>query len=126
MTRLLVPAVIALLLALPQLVDSNYIICIAVNACIFTVAAAPLNVGYAVVALGLVYALASWRIGVPLRAIKQNEVLARSQGISATGYKLLAFTVGAVLTGVAGGIYVFHLKIVDPLILDFYYMQAFL
>jgi ABC-type branched-subunit amino acid transport system permease subunit len=242
MTRLLVAAVIALLLALPQLVDSNYIVGIAVSACIFTVAAAALNLvygytgmlsfaqlaywgiggycsaltvmtfggtfwsglllaaglnfvlalgigypalrlnrhafvivtlsfallaglvardwteltrgplgipglpapelfgfslrspasfyylalGYALLALGLLYALASSRIGVTLRAIKQNEVLARSQGISATGYKLLAFTVGAVLTGVAGGIYVFHLKIVDPLILDFYYMQAFL
>jgi ABC-type branched-subunit amino acid transport system permease subunit len=85
-----------------------------------------LALAYAVLALGLLYALTSSRIGVTLRAIKQNEVLARSQGISGTGYKLLAFAVGAVLTGIAGGIYVFHLKIVDPLILDFYYMQTFL
>ncbi len=85
-----------------------------------------LALGYAVLALGVMYALLSSRIGVTLRAIKQNEPLARSQGIAVTRYKLLAFTVGAVLTGVAGGIYVFHLTIVDPLILDFYYMQTFL
>jgi ABC-type branched-subunit amino acid transport system permease subunit len=85
-----------------------------------------LALGYAVLALGVLYALASSQIGVTLRAIKQDEILARSHGISGTGYKLLAFTVGAVLTAVAGGIYVFHLTIVDPLILDFYYMQTFL
>jgi ABC-type branched-subunit amino acid transport system permease subunit len=85
-----------------------------------------LALAYAVLALGLLYALTSSRIGVTLRAIKQNEILARSQGISGTGYRLLAFTVGAVLTGIAGGIFVFHLTIVDPLILDFYYMQTFL
>ncbi len=77
-------------------------------------------------ALGLLYAIASSQIGITLRAIKQNEILAQSQGISGMGYKLLAFTVGAVLTAVAGGIFVFHLTIVDPLILDFYYMQTFL
>ncbi|MBI3515554.1 MAG: branched-chain amino acid ABC transporter permease [Proteobacteria bacterium] len=81
---------------------------------------------YAMLALGLLYAIASSQIGVTLRAIKQNEILAQSQGISGLGYKLLAFTVGAVLTAVAGGIFVFHLTIVDPLILDFYYMQTFL
>jgi ABC-type branched-subunit amino acid transport system permease subunit len=85
-----------------------------------------LALAYAVLALGLLYALASSHIGVTLRAIKQDEVLARSQGISGLGYKLLAFTIGAMLTAVAGGIYVFHLTIVDPLILDFYYMQTFL
>ncbi len=85
-----------------------------------------LALGYAVLALALLHALTGSRIGTTLRAIRQNEILAQSQGIAATPYKLLAFTVGAMLTAVAGGIFVFHLKIVDPLILDFYYMQTFL
>ena len=82
--------------------------------------------GYAWLALGLLYALCTSRIGRTLMAIKQNEPLVRAQGISPVPYKLAAFAVGAAITGVGGGIYAFHLKIIDPLFLDFYYMQTFL
>lgn len=82
--------------------------------------------GYAVLALGILYALCTSRIGRTLVAIKQNEPLVRAQGISPMPYKLAAFAVGAALTGMAGGVYAFHLKVIDPLFLDFYYMQAFL
>ena len=69
---------------------------------------------FAVLALGFLYALCTSRIGLLLIAIKQNEALARSQGISPMPYKLFAFVLGAAITGMAGGIYVFHLRIVDP------------
>lgn len=82
--------------------------------------------GYALLALGLLYALCTSRIGRTLVAIKQNEPLVRAQGISPVPYKLAAFAIGAAITGVGGGIYAFHLKIIDPLFLDFYYMQTFL
>jgi ABC-type branched-subunit amino acid transport system permease subunit len=82
--------------------------------------------GFAVLALGFLYALVSSRIGLLLKAIKQNEALAQSEGISPVPYKLLAFVLSAALTGIAGGIYVFHLRVVDPTFLDFYYMQTFL
>jgi ABC-type branched-subunit amino acid transport system permease subunit len=82
--------------------------------------------GYAVLALGFLHALCTSRIGRTLVAIKQNETLARAQGISPMPYKLAAFAVGAGITGIGGGIYAFHLKIIDPLFLDFYYMQTFL
>jgi branched-chain amino acid transport system permease protein len=81
---------------------------------------------YAVLALGFLHALCTSRIGRTLVAIKQNEPLARAQGISPMPYRLAAFAVGAALTGIAGGIFAFHLKIIDPLFLDFYYMQTFL
>ncbi|MEA2839954.1 MAG: branched-chain amino acid transport system permease protein [Methylobacteriaceae bacterium] len=81
---------------------------------------------FAVLALGLLYALVTSRIGLLLKAIKQNDALARSQGISPMPYKLMAFVLSAALTGMAGGIYVFHLRVVDPTFLDFYYMQTFL
>jgi branched-chain amino acid transport system permease protein len=81
---------------------------------------------YAVLALAFLYALATSRIGRTLVAIKQNEPLARAQGVAPTPYKLAAFTIGAALTGVAGGIYTFYLRIIDPSFLDFYYMQTFL
>ena len=76
--------------------------------------------------LGFLYALCSSRIGRTLVAIKQNEPLVRAQGISPMPYKLAAFAIAAAITGVAGGIYTFHLRIIDPLFLDFYYMQTFL
>jgi ABC-type branched-subunit amino acid transport system permease subunit len=82
--------------------------------------------GYAVAALGFLYALSTSRIGRTLIAIKQNEPLVRAQGISPMPYKLTAFAAGAALTGIAGGIYAFHLKLIDPLFLDFYFMQTFL
>lgn len=85
-----------------------------------------LVLGFAVLALGFLYALGGSRIGDTMRAIRQNEPLAQAQGVSPLPYKLAAFTLSAVVTGVAGAIYVFHLKIVDPLFLDFYYMQTFL
>ena len=85
-----------------------------------------LALGFAVLALGLIYLIASSRIGMTLKAIRQNEPLAQAQGIAVMRYKLFAFAAGAAITGAAGGIYVFHLSIVDPLIMDFYYMQTFL
>jgi ABC-type branched-subunit amino acid transport system permease subunit len=76
--------------------------------------------------LALLYAIVSSRIGRMLLAIKQDQPLALSHGVSPTPYKLFALAVSAMLTGMAGGIQVFYLKIVDPTILDFYYLQAWL
>lgn len=81
---------------------------------------------FSVAMLAFLYALCSSRIGRTLVAIKQNEPLVRAQGIAPMPYKLAAFTIAAAITGAAGGVYVFFLGIVDPLILDFYYMQTFL
>lgn len=85
-----------------------------------------LAMGWTLCVMAVVYALVSSRIGRTLLAIKHNMPLALAQGISPTPYRLLAFSLGAALTGVAGGIHVFYLKVVDPSILDFYYIQAWL
>jgi branched-chain amino acid transport system permease protein len=89
--------------------------------------------GYVVTATLMMVAammLSRWielsRFGLALLAIKQNQPLALAHGVSPTPYKLFAFAVGAALTAVAGGIQVIYLKIVDPSILDFYYLQAWL
>ena len=76
--------------------------------------------------MGFLHALGTSRIGLLLKAIKQNDVLLRSQGLDPGPYRLAAFVLSAVITGLAGGIYAFHLKIIDPSFLDFYYMQTFL
>ncbi len=85
-----------------------------------------LSLAYLIAALGVLYAIITSRIGRTLLALKQNQPLGLAHGVSPTPYKLFAFAVSAALTGMAGGIQVFYLKIVDPSILDFYYIQAWL
>jgi ABC-type branched-subunit amino acid transport system permease subunit len=81
---------------------------------------------FSVAMLAFLYALCSSRIGRTLIAIKQNEPLVRAQGIAPMPYKLASFALSAAITGAAGGVYCFYLRIIDPLFLDFYYMQTFL
>jgi ABC-type branched-subunit amino acid transport system permease subunit len=81
---------------------------------------------FSVAMIAFLYALCSSRIGRTMVAIKQNEPLVRAQGISPMPYKLAAFCLSAAITGAAGGVYCFNLRIIDPTFLDFYYMQTFL
>ncbi len=81
---------------------------------------------FSVAMIGFLYALCSSRIGRTLIAIKQNEPLVRAQGISPMPYKLASFAISAAITGAAGGVFAFHLRVIDPGFLDFYYMQTFL
>jgi ABC-type branched-subunit amino acid transport system permease subunit len=81
---------------------------------------------FAVAMIAFLYALCSSRVGRTLIAIKQNEPLVRAQGISPMPYKLASFAIAAAITGAAGGVFTFDLRIIDPSFLDFYYMQTFL
>jgi ABC-type branched-subunit amino acid transport system permease subunit len=81
---------------------------------------------FSVATIAFLYALCSSRIGRTLIAIKQNEPLVSAQGISPMPYKLAAFAIGAAVTGAAGGVFAFYLRIIDTSFLDFYYMQTFL
>lgn len=85
-----------------------------------------LAVGFAVLAIAFMYRLINSRIGRAFLAIRQNEPLAQAQGIAPLPYKLLSVGISAFITGVAGAVLVFHLTIVDPSILDFYYTETML
>ncbi len=55
----------------------------------------------------VLYVLARMRrskIGRAFEAIKEDEIAARLMGVDVGGYKLLAFTVGAAIAGLAGGL----------------------
>lgn len=52
--------------------------------------------------------------GKALEAIRQNEERARSLGVAAYGHKLVAFTLAAALTGLAGGGLALHRTFVSP------------
>jgi branched-chain amino acid transport system permease protein len=81
---------------------------------------------YALVVLALVHRLVGSRIGRAFFAINLNQPLAESQGIDPLRYRLLAICISSLITGIAGGLYVFHLTIVDPSIFDFYYTETML
>jgi branched-chain amino acid transport system permease protein len=85
-----------------------------------------LLMGFAVIAQAVIYLVVTSRLGRAMRAIKLNEALAQSQGISPLSYKLLALALSAFLAGVVGGLFVFYLTIVDPSIFDFYYTETML
>jgi len=81
---------------------------------------------YAAIVLLMTHRLVRSRIGRAFIAIKLNQPLAESQGIDPVRYRLLALALSALTTGIAGGLYVFHLTIVDPSVFDFYYTESML
>ena len=77
--------------------------------------------GYHEVALGLlaltsaaVWAFMRGRPGAYLRAIRDDEEVARAMGVPVRRYKLLAMALSAALTALAGGIYVMYSLFVQP------------
>jgi branched-chain amino acid transport system permease protein len=57
-----------------------------------------------VVSMVLIYRLEGVRVGKALIAIREDELAAGAMGINPTYYKVLAFTLGAILAGVVGAI----------------------
>jgi branched-chain amino acid transport system permease protein len=66
------------------------------------------------------------RFGRALLALNHDEALAKSQSIEVLKHQIIAFCASALLGGLAGGLFVFHLSIVDPTIFDVYYIQMML
>jgi branched-chain amino acid transport system permease protein len=68
----------------------------------------------AVVATLVVYILTTSRVGLALRAIREDEISAASHGVHVLKYKVLSFAVAAAMAGVAGAIYGYYLLQVTP------------
>jgi branched-chain amino acid transport system permease protein len=67
----------------------------------------------ALFAIAVVYFITRSRIGLALRAVKEDETSAASHGIHILKYKVFAFAVSAFLAGIGGslyGIYLFHIN----------------
>lgn len=54
------------------------------------------------------------RVGRALMAIRDEDVAAECMGINLTLYKTMAFAVSAFYTGIAGGLYAFVLRFIEP------------
>lgn len=65
--------------------------------------------------------LVASRTGMAFLAVRENEQLARSMGVHAFRYKLIAFTVGMMFAGAAGSLYVHYTNFTDPDHLGFFY-----
>jgi branched-chain amino acid transport system permease protein len=59
------------------------------------------------------------RVGRALRAVRENESLAESSGISAYRYTMLAMVVSCVLAGAAGGFYAHYITFLSPELFGF-------
>ncbi|MBU3030769.1 urea ABC transporter permease subunit UrtC [Paracoccus marinaquae] len=69
-------------------------------------------------ALGLAYLLASWlvagKFGSVIRAIRDDEARVRFLGYSVEGYKLVIFTLTAMICAIAGALYYPQAGIINP------------
>jgi len=54
------------------------------------------------------------RVGLFLRAIREDETAAAARGVDVVRYKVLTFVVTSMLAGLAGGIYAHYVTIVSP------------
>ena len=60
------------------------------------------------------YAVSRSRLGVALKAIKQQEDTALSVGINSTFYKTVALVLSGFFAGMAGGTAIWQITIIDP------------
>jgi len=60
-------------------------------------------------------------VGHAFLAIRENEELAAAAGIATLRFKIRAFVVGMIFTGLAGSVYARYVHFVDPTALSFYY-----
>ena len=63
----------------------------------------------AIIATVVVYCMTNSRIGLALKAIREDEVSAASHGINVLKYKVISFAVAAGLAGLAGSVYTYYL-----------------
>jgi len=60
------------------------------------------------------YFIRNSRFGLFLFSIRENEDAAEAMGVNTTWYKIVAFTVSALFTAMAGGLYAPYMSYIDP------------
>lgn len=68
----------------------------------------------ALFAIAVVYFINRSRIGLALKAIREDETAAASRGVHILKYKIFAFAVGAFLAGIAGSLFAYYLFHINP------------
>jgi len=75
--------------------------------------------GLLVVAVAMSIVIIRGPLGLAFRALRDNPGYAVSRGISRFRYQLWIFAVSAFLTGIAGGFYAVHFRVVGPTVFSF-------
>ncbi|MGE5507077.1 MAG: branched-chain amino acid ABC transporter permease [Chitinophagales bacterium] len=70
--------------------------------------------GLALLTVLLVVNLVNSAHGRAMLAIREDEIAAETMGVNATRFKVTAFTIGASLAGLAGGLYAHYMMFIDP------------
>ena len=65
------------------------------------------------IALAVMHRLDSSRVGLLVRSLSQNEILAQSLGVHAVALKVVAFCISCFLAGIAGAFYTHYLLYAD-------------
>lgn len=70
-------------------------------------------VAYAIVVVTLVFLLFATRFGISITAVHDDERVADLMGLNAWGFQVAAFTLGASIAGVGGGLYAHHFSFIE-------------
>ncbi len=62
----------------------------------------------------MVYLITRSRIGLALKAIREDETAAAARGVCVLKYKIIAFAMGAFIAGVCGSLYAYYLFHINP------------
>ena len=73
-----------------------------------------MGLALALFATFLVFFIMRSRMGLALRAIREDETSASSHGVVILRYKIISFALSAFLAGIAGSLYSYYLLAIDP------------
>jgi branched-chain amino acid transport system permease protein len=81
---------------------------------------------FCVITVYVCWRLVNSRVGRALVAIRENENLAESVGISAFRYSMIAFVVGAFFAGLSGSLYAHYIRYISPDMFEFIHVVELL
>ena len=75
--------------------------------------------GIAILTIIFMQVLMKGSYGKAFKAIREDEIAARSMGINLFKHKVMSFTIGSFLAGIGGGLMAVHLGTIDPALFKF-------
>lgn len=75
--------------------------------------------GIAILTIIFMQLLMKGSYGKAFKAIREDEIAARSMGINLFKHKVMSFTIGSFLAGIGGGLLAVHLGTIDPTLFKF-------
>ncbi|NLY86355.1 MAG: branched-chain amino acid ABC transporter permease [Tissierellia bacterium] len=75
--------------------------------------------GMAILTIIFMQLLMKGSYGKAFKAIREDEIAARSMGINLFKHKVMSFTIGSFLAGIGGGLLAVHLGTIDPALFKF-------